>query len=76
MLSNELLGFIKRQDFNVTADSAGDDLYTWNVSLWKSAFDPSCQLAKVCLIDGVQSCSAFVTLTTGQASDLLHLSEW
>eukprot|EP00775_Hariotina_reticulata_P010405 gene10405-10563_t len=46
MLSNELLGFIKRQDFNISADSAGDDLYTWNVSLWKSAFDPSCQLAK------------------------------
>lgn len=47
MLSNELLGFIRRQDVNVSADSAADDLYTWNVWLWRSAFDPASRLAKV-----------------------------
>jgi hypothetical protein len=31
----------------VSADSAGDDLYTWNVELWRTAFKPDCQLAKV-----------------------------
>lgn len=35
------------EDANVSADSAGDDVYTWNVELWKSAFRPDCQLAKV-----------------------------
>jgi hypothetical protein len=35
------------EDTNVSADSAGDDVYTWNVELWKSAFRPDCQLAKV-----------------------------
>lgn len=34
-------------DLNVSADSAGDDLYTWNVELWRTAFKPDCQLAKV-----------------------------
>eukprot|EP00879_Flechtneria_rotunda_P020010 GHRR01021037.1.p1 GENE.GHRR01021037.1~~GHRR01021037.1.p1 ORF type:complete len:401 (+),score=118.20 GHRR01021037.1:516-1718(+) len=48
MLSNELLGFIRRQyqGSDVSADSAGDDLYTWNVELWKSAFKRDGQLAK------------------------------
>lgn len=35
------------EDTNVSADSAGDDLYTWNVELWRTAFKPDCQLAKV-----------------------------
>jgi hypothetical protein len=50
MLANELLGFIRRQytgSMDVSADSAGDDVYTWSVEMWKSAFKPDCQLAKV-----------------------------
>lgn len=49
MLSNELLGFIRQQyqGASVSADSAGDDVYTWNVELWMSGFKPDCQLAKV-----------------------------
>lgn len=35
------------EETNVSADSAGDDLYTWNVELWRTAFKPDCQLAKV-----------------------------
>lgn len=35
------------EESNVSADSAGDDLYTWNVELWRTAFKPDCQLAKV-----------------------------
>lgn len=35
------------QDTNVSADSMGDDLYTWNVELWRTAFKPDCQLAQV-----------------------------
>lgn len=31
----------------MSADSAGDDLYTWNVELWRTAFKPDCELAKV-----------------------------
>lgn len=50
MLQNELLGFIRRQcsgAMHVSADSVGDDVYTWSVEMWKSAFRPDCQLAKV-----------------------------
>jgi hypothetical protein len=50
MLANELLGFIRRQytgAMDVSADSVGDDVYTWSVEMWKSAFKPDCQLAKV-----------------------------
>eukprot|EP00882_Tetradesmus_deserticola_P024042 GHRQ01026259.1.p2 GENE.GHRQ01026259.1~~GHRQ01026259.1.p2 ORF type:complete len:138 (+),score=52.31 GHRQ01026259.1:829-1242(+) len=50
MLANELLGFIRRQYtglMDVSADSVGDDVYTWSVEMWKSAFKPDCQLAKV-----------------------------
>jgi hypothetical protein len=53
MLANELLGFIRRQytgSMDVSADSAGDDVYTWSVEMWKSAFKPDCQLAKVCAV--------------------------
>ncbi|WIA29416.1 hypothetical protein OEZ86_011919 [Tetradesmus obliquus] len=49
MLQNELLGFIRRQysgAMHVSADSVGDDVYTWSVEMWKSAFRPDCQLAK------------------------------
>jgi hypothetical protein len=35
------------EETNMSADSAGDDLYTWNVELWRTAFKPDCQLAKV-----------------------------
>jgi hypothetical protein len=35
------------KDLNVSADSAGDDVYTWNVWLWKTAFAPDSQMAKV-----------------------------
>lgn len=51
MLSNELLGFIRRQFqglAEVSADSAGDDVFTWNVEIWRSAFKPDCPMAKVC----------------------------
>jgi hypothetical protein len=50
MLANELLGFVRRQYtgvMDVSADSVGDDVYTWSVEMWKSAFKPDCQLAKV-----------------------------
>lgn len=50
MLSNELLGFIRRQFqgiADISADSAGDDVFTWNVEIWKTAFKPDCQIAKV-----------------------------
>jgi hypothetical protein len=53
MLANELLGFIRRQytgSMDVSADSMGDDVYTWSVEMWKSAFKPDCQLAKVRLL--------------------------
>lgn len=50
MLSNELLGFIRRQwqgIAHVSADSNGDDVFTWNVEIWRSAFKQDCQMAKV-----------------------------
>lgn len=50
MLSNELLGFIRRQFqgvAEVSADSAGDDVFSWNVEIWRSAFKPDCPMAKV-----------------------------
>lgn len=51
MLSNELLGFVRRQCAgvsSVSADSVGDDVYCWNVELWRSAFRQDCRLARVC----------------------------
>jgi hypothetical protein len=47
---------MKGEDTNLFADSVGDDLYNWDVQLWKTAFRPDCQLAQascwLCVIGG------------------------